>query len=115
MASAQWTKNGAPTKRITGRKLQRMRAALFARAPWCVLCALHDRKTRATIRDHIIPLAEGGVDDETNEQGLCLDCSDRKTEEESRRGVRRSEMTPRFRKSATPRDADGHFTPRRRW
>ena len=114
MASAQWTSNSPPTKRITGRKLQRMRAALFARAPWCVLCELHGRKTRATIRDHKIPLAEGGLDDETNEQGLCLDCSDAKTEEETARGVRRSQMTPRFRKSATPRDQDGHFVPRRR-
>jgi len=110
---AGWTTNGPPTKRITGRKLQRMRAHLFAKNPWCVLCVKFGRRTRATIRDHIIPLAEGGADDETNEQGLCLDCSDRKTEEESKRGVRRSEMTPRFRKSATPRDQAGHFSRRR--
>lgn len=108
-----WTTNGEPTKRIRGRRLQAMRAALFARAPWCVLCTLHDRQTRATIRDHVVPLAEGGPDDETNEQGLCLDCSDRKTEEETARGVRRSEMTPRFRKSATPRGSIGRFVPRR--
>jgi 5-methylcytosine-specific restriction protein A len=115
MSSAQWTKNGPPTIRIRGRRLQRMRAALFARSPWCVLCIRRGLKTRATIRDHIIPVAEGGLDDESNEQALCLDCSDRKTEEEAARGVRRSEMTPRFRKSATPRDAGGQFSSRRRW
>lgn len=110
--AGEWTSNGPPTTRIRGRKLQRMRASLFARHPWCVLCEKVGRQTRATIRDHIIPLAEGGADDETNEQGLCLDCSDRKTEEESARGVRRSELTPRFRKSATPRARDGKFVPR---
>ena len=114
MASAQWTKNGPPTKRITGRRLQHLRAELFARCPWCVLCALFGRQTRSTIRDHVVPLAEGGLDDESNCQAICLDCSDRKTEEESMRGVRRSQMTPRFRKSATPRDQDGHFVRRRR-
>jgi 5-methylcytosine-specific restriction enzyme A len=108
-----WTTTGTPTKRITGRKLQRLRVALFARAPWCVLCEKFGRRTRATIRDHIRPLAEGGADDETNAQGLCLDCSDRKTEEEAQRGVRRSEMTDRFRKSATPRGHVGRFVPRR--
>jgi 5-methylcytosine-specific restriction endonuclease McrA len=46
--------------------------------------------TRATvIRDHVIPLAEDGRDDETNEQALCQDCSDTKTQEEAKRGVRR--------------------------
>lgn len=113
--SGQWISNAGETPRIRGRKLQRMRKALFARQPWCVACLLHKgMQVRATIRDHKIPLAEGGADDETNEQALCLDCSDAKTEEESQRGVRRSELTPRFRKSATPRDRDGHFIPRRR-
>lgn len=113
--AGQWSSNAPGTPRIRGRRLQRMRASLFARKPWCALCEKAGRRTRATIRDHIIPLAEGGADDETNEQGLCLDCNDAKSEEEAKRGVRRSEMTPSFRKSATPRDAGGQFVPRRRW
>jgi 5-methylcytosine-specific restriction protein A len=54
------------------------------------MCLKDGRDRMATIRDHVIPLAEGGLDDETNVQALCQDCSDVKTAEESKRGVRRS-------------------------
>ncbi|MEP7304199.1 MAG: HNH endonuclease [Acidobacteriota bacterium] len=85
-----WRPNvGPPPPRIRGRQLQRLRAQLFARAPWCVHCLAAGRRTRATIRDHVIPLAEGGRDDHTNEQALCVDCSDAKTREESKRGIQR--------------------------
>jgi|KBSSwiStaDraftv2_1062776.scaffolds.fasta_scaffold09316_4 HNH endonuclease. len=87
---AAWrTRTGPPVQRIRGRELQRRRVRLFARQPWCVACLTVGRQTRATIRDHTIPLAEGGLDDETNEQGLCQSCSDTKTREESKRGGRR--------------------------
>jgi 5-methylcytosine-specific restriction protein A len=99
--------------RIRGRELQRRRARLFARERWCRTCAQDGRRTLATVRDHIVPLAEGGTEDEQNIQPLCLDCSDLKTERESRRGVQRSQMTPRFRKSSTPRDSAGQFVNRR--
>jgi 5-methylcytosine-specific restriction endonuclease McrA len=99
--------------RIRGRELQRRRERLFEKQRWCVTCLNHDRRTLATIRRHIVPLVEGGTEDESNEQALCLDCSDAKTEHESRRGVPRSRMTDRFRKSATPRDRGGQFTRRR--
>jgi 5-methylcytosine-specific restriction protein A len=78
-----------PVKRVTGRRLQAMRAKLFARQPLCVLCLIQDRVTPATQRDHIIPLAEGGLDDETNEQALCDDCHDAKSIGEAQRGRRR--------------------------
>lgn len=88
--AGQWTSSqGPPLPRIRGRALQRIRARLFTRKPWCVLCPKRGTRNLATIRDHIIPLAEGGRDDETNEQGLCQTCSDLKTREESARGVRR--------------------------
>ena len=45
--------------------------------------------TKATIRDHIIPLAEGGPDTDENTQPLCQACSDRKTASESQRGILR--------------------------
>ena len=87
---APWrTQQGPPPPRIRGRQLQRLRVQLFARHPWCVVCLLKGTHTRATIRDHTIPLAEGGRDDATNEQALCQRCSDVKTREESKRGVRR--------------------------
>ena len=66
-----------------------MRQRLFLHQPLCVLCQKQGRITIATIRDHTIPLAEGGPDDETNEQPLCQDCSDVKTEAEAKRGRRR--------------------------
>jgi len=88
-AAAWRTTSGPPPPRIRGRQLQRLRMQLFAAHPWCVLCLRRGVKKAATIRDHIIPLGEGGRDDETNEQGLCHDCSDIKTRAESARGVRR--------------------------
>ncbi len=41
------------------------------------------------ICDHIVPTAEGGSDDDSNLQWLCKQCSDTKTQEESKRGVGR--------------------------
>lgn len=80
---AAWSvKRPAPTKRITGRKLQRMRESLFARNPLCVECLKLGRVTEATQRDHIIPLFDGGADDESNEQGLCEACHDAKSKAE---------------------------------
>ena len=84
-----WTKR-APVKRITGRRLQAMRAALFSREPFCAECARQDRVRLATQRDHIIPLAEGGTDDQANEQGLCNDCHETKSRREAAAGRRRS-------------------------
>ncbi len=79
------TRSSPPVVRIRGRQLQAMRARLFARYPFCVVCITG----RATIRDHTIPLAEGGRDDASNEQALCRRCSDAKTRTESARGMRR--------------------------
>jgi 5-methylcytosine-specific restriction protein A len=88
---AAWRTHDRPiVQRIRGRELQRRRAQLFARQPWCVVCLGEGRHTRATVRDHVVPLSEGGSEDVRNEQGLCQDCSDAKTRAESQRGVRRS-------------------------
>ena len=91
-AFRSWPLSGVtgPVTRVRGRELQRRRAALFARQPWCVECLKNGTRTRATIRDHTIPLAEGGRDDATNEQALCRLCSDRKSHGEAQRGVRRA-------------------------
>jgi 5-methylcytosine-specific restriction protein A len=74
---------------MRGRALQQRRARLFAREPWCGLCLVQGRRTVATVRDHVIPLAEGGADVETNVQGLCQTCSDAKTRGEAQRGRQR--------------------------
>jgi 5-methylcytosine-specific restriction protein A len=66
-----------------------MRARLFQEHPLCVLCLPKGLVRASSIRDHVIPLAEGGLDDETNEQAICADCNAVKTAAESARGVAR--------------------------
>lgn len=85
-----WTKRADAPKRVTGRKLQRMREQLFQRQPLCVECERHGRVRLATQRDHIIPLAEGGRDDSSNEQGLCEACHEAKSLRERTRGRARA-------------------------
>lgn len=63
-----------------------MRDTLFKDHPLCVVCQQAGRVTLATIRDHIIPLTEGGRDDTSNEQAICQACHDAKTLDESQRG-----------------------------
>jgi 5-methylcytosine-specific restriction protein A len=85
-----WGKKPTATKRVTGRKLQAMRADLFSRNPLCVECEKQGRVRLATQRDHIVPLAEGGLDDDSNVQGLCIECHDEKSLAERLRGQRRA-------------------------
>lgn len=89
-ARPAWT-HAQPVARIRGRKLQRLRKRLFDRAPLCVRCFAKTPRVIAiaVIRDHTVPLAEGGRDDETNESALCQACSDAKTADEAKRGQTR--------------------------
>jgi 5-methylcytosine-specific restriction enzyme A len=80
---------GTHTTRLRGRALQRARAELFTREPLCRTCQAQGRVTIATVRDHIIPLAEGGTDGPGNVQGLCGDCHQAKTQAEAQRGAAR--------------------------
>lgn len=79
-----------PVTRIRGRRLQRLRYDLFRDHPFCALC----HTTVATIRDHIVPLAEGGQDIEANVQALCQACSDIKSAAEAKRGIARRADQP---------------------
>lgn len=81
-------KKPTPTKRITGRRLQRMRAELFAKDPLCAECRRQGRVTLAVQRDHITALCDGGTDAPDNVQGLCVPCHDAKTQAEALRGRR---------------------------
>ena len=74
-------------ERITGPRLQKLRHRLFERAPLCAMCGAEGHVTIATIRDHVKPLAEGGLDVESNTQPLCEECHAVKTHEESLRGA----------------------------
>ena len=87
---AAWAKKPNATKRITGRRLQAMRAELFNAYPLCAECERQGLVSLATQRDHIKPLEEGGTDDCDNEQGLCVPCHAAKSLQERIRAQRRS-------------------------
>ena len=71
---------GVPAyKRITGTTLQKRRARWFYMRPLCVHCTERGLVSLALELDHIIPLHKGGRDDETNLQGLCVECHKGKT------------------------------------
>lgn len=78
--------NKTQVKRITGRRLQKINAMILRSNPICVMC-----NTKPAIEvDHIIPLAEGGLDTVSNKQGLCNDCHNIKTKQEAERGRKRA-------------------------
>ena len=85
-----WAKKPTAAKRITGRKLQRLRAELFDREPLCRPCRAAGRVTLATVRDHIVSVEEAGPDIESNVQAICDACHAVKSEAERARGVRRA-------------------------
>jgi 5-methylcytosine-specific restriction protein A len=78
-------RSSASDGRMRGRRLQQARAALFRSNPLCVNCERNGIVRLATERDHIINLADGGTDDPSNTQGLCKDCHQAKTQQESQR------------------------------
>ena len=79
--------HGQTPNRIRGPRLQALREQLFAREPFCRLCP--EPKRLADIRDHIIPLAEGGTENPENIQPLCTECSLAKSQQEAKRGAAR--------------------------
>lgn len=87
---APWEGRTAKKRTVTGFKLQKARESLFKREPLCRPCKAQGFVKIATIRDHIIPLAEGGEDTEGNTQPICADCHKHKTHEESKRGAARA-------------------------
>jgi len=81
----RWHHGRPSVERIRGPRLQALRYALFAEHPFCQRCHVNV----STIRDHIVPLAEGGADDRANTQALCKTCNDAKAIDEAQRGRRR--------------------------
>lgn len=82
-----WHSTHGKPKRIGESKRTAARKRLFSINPLCVMCQANGVVRAATQRDHIVPLAEGGTEDESNTQGLCVDCHRQKTAQESRRGM----------------------------
>lgn len=75
------------TPRQRGRQGMTRRARWLSLHPLCAHCEQAGRVTLADEVDHIVPLIEGGADDESNFQSLCSPCHKVKTAREaSRRG-----------------------------
>lgn len=74
------TKAGT-TQRERGRSWQRKREAILLGSDcMCALCNV----AAATEVDHIVPLEQGGSNDEINLQPLCKECHLAKTKQEQR-------------------------------
>lgn len=65
--------------RLRGRAGVERRARWLRHHPLCVHCMKAGRVTEATEVDHIIALANGGKDNESNLQSLCAECHKAKT------------------------------------
>ena len=89
----EWSKKPDAPKRMTGRKLQAARVALFQANPLCVRCTDLGIVRLATQRDHIKPLSEGGEDVPENTQGLCDEHHDEKSLAERLRAQARARLT----------------------
>lgn len=62
-------------KRISGRRLQRIRKRIFTRDKGlCQACLRNQLVTLACEVDHILPLYKSGAEDDDNRQSLCKEC-----------------------------------------
>ena len=73
------TGNRAAVKRITGRRLQQIRAFHFAADPLCTECLIEGNVTEAVDLDHKVAIINGGQESPDNRQGLCKRHHDAKT------------------------------------
>jgi 5-methylcytosine-specific restriction protein A len=72
------------TPRQRGRPWARRRAAWLREHPLCAHCLQAGIIRPAQEVDHITPLCEGGRDDESNFQSLCVECHQVKTANEAK-------------------------------
>ena len=70
------------TARMSGRRAVAERLRRLSAEPWCRICLKNGTRRLATVPDHIVPLAFGGSDEDSNIQCLCDDCHRAKTLQE---------------------------------
>lgn len=70
------------TQRLRGRAGQAQRRRRLIAEPLCRLCAEHGIVTASVVPDHIIPLAHGGLDVDSNIRCLCSPCHAKVTAEQ---------------------------------
>lgn len=71
MARKPWQRSG-PDNRIRGEAGKKLRARRMARTHGlCELCDVEGRVEQATVVNHKVPLARGGLDVDENTENLC--------------------------------------------
>lgn len=69
-------------KRMRGRAGVAQRLSRLRFEPLCRDCAGAGIVREATVPDHIVPLARGGTDEDSNIRCLCADCHAKRTAEQ---------------------------------
>lgn len=69
-------------ERLRGRKAVTQRKRRLRDEPLCRDCKEKGIITASTVPDHIVPLAHGGTDDDSNIRCLCQPCHDARTAEQ---------------------------------
>jgi len=72
----------SPSKRGYGRRWEKIRAMHLGAEPLCRECTAAGLVVAATEVDHILPLVQGGTNDDDNLQSLCRVHHSRKTARE---------------------------------
>lgn len=75
---------GTTHERGYGWQWQQLRQIVLNDEPLCRRCSSRGRVSGAVLVDHIVPLLDGGTNDRTNLQALCLDCHAVKTQADVR-------------------------------
>ncbi|OWQ91113.1 HNH endonuclease [Sphingopyxis granuli] len=70
------------TDRLRGRRAVAQRLRRLRSEPLCRDCKAKGIITAATVPDHIVPLTQGGGDDDNNIRCLCADCHQVRTAEQ---------------------------------
>lgn len=70
------------TPRLRGRAGVEQRRRRLRAEPLCRDCKAKGKVTAATVPDHILPLALGGSDDDSNIRCLCEPCHTERTREQ---------------------------------
>lgn len=74
-------------ERLRGRRAVAQRLRRLQAEPLCRDCAAKGVVTEATVPDHIVPLAHGGLDEDRNIRCLCIEHHAQRTAEQF--GLRR--------------------------
>jgi 5-methylcytosine-specific restriction protein A len=76
MAERQYNHYGRDpeTNKRYGRAWKKIRARFLSKHPLCEQCKKAGRLTPAEEVHHILPLADGGTNDESNLMALCKSC-----------------------------------------